>query len=65
LDLKAVVFELAMLLPVTLSASELARRPERAVENEKGIGVSPIERNEKLKDEQRTRNDDAVLICSR
>ena len=35
--LKAVVLELAMLFPVTLSDSELARRPESEVENEKPI----------------------------
>ena len=35
--LKAVVLALAMLLPVTPSASELPRRPERAVENKNDI----------------------------
>jgi hypothetical protein len=35
--LKAVVFAFAMLFPVTPKAFELARKPDSAVENEKGI----------------------------
>src|SRR6185503_8384232 len=35
--LKAVVLALAMLLPVTPKALELARRPDKAVENKNGI----------------------------
>src|ERR1043165_9283588 len=38
--LKPIVFALEMLLPVTPMAVELALRPDRAVENEKGIVIS-------------------------